>query len=421
MATAQVLDTPAQTEIVKDDATGCCICGGGPAGAMLALLLARRGVRVALLEMHHDFDREFRGDTVHPSTLEILDQLGLAERVHELRSNKISAPTLLTTRGPFTPFDFSRLKTKYRYILMVHQKDLLGLLTQEAQKYPGFRLLMGANVVDLIREGGVVRGVRYQTDDGIHELRALLTVGADGRFSRVRHLAGIEPVRTSPPMDVLWFRLPHLPNEIEVPGGAFGGFARGHILGGFDRKDYWQVAFVIAKGSYQSLRAEGIEGLRRRIVDIEPRLAKHVESLTNWHQVSLLSVESSRCRRWYEPGLLLIGDAAHAMSPVGGVGINYAVQDAVVAASVLTKPLLDGHVTVRQLRAIQRRREWPVRIIQAFQTQLQKRVIATALRAQEQTGLRIPWFVRAFTRIPFLRDVPPRIMALGVVRVHVEN
>lgn len=388
---------------------------------MLALLLARRGVQVTLLEMHKDFDREFRGDTVHPSTLEILDQIGLAERVHELRSNKISAPTLLTTRGPFTPFDFNRLKTKYRYILMVHQKDLLALLTQEAKKYASFRLLMGATVMDLVREDKVVRGVRYQTDDGIQELRALLTVGADGRFSRVRHLAGIEPLRTSPPMDVLWFRLPHLPEEIEVPGGAFGGFARGHILGGFDRKDYWQVAFVIAKGSYQSLRAEGIEGLRRRIVEIEPRLTKNVESLTDWHQVSLLSVESSRSRRWFQPGLLLIGDAAHAMSPVGGVGINYAIQDAVVAANLLTKPLLRGRVTTDQLRAIQRKREWPVRIIQTFQTQLQKRVIATALLAQEQTALQIPWFVRAFARIPFLRDVPPRMMALGVVCVRVEN
>jgi 2-polyprenyl-6-methoxyphenol hydroxylase-like FAD-dependent oxidoreductase len=298
---------------------------------------------------------------------------------------------------------------------------LLALLTQEAKKYACFRLLMGANVMDLIREDGAVRGVRYQTDDGIHELRAFLTVGADGRFSRVRHLAGVQTVGTSPPMDVLWFRLPHLPDEIDVPGGAFGGFARGHILGGFDRKDYWQIAFVIAKGSYQSLRGEGIEGLRRRIVEIEPRLAKNVESLTDWHQTSLLSVESSRCRRWYEPGLLLIGDAAHAMSPVGGVGINYAVQDAVVAANVLTKPLLDGRATTDQLSAIQRKREWPVRIIQAFQTQLQKRVIATALRAEQRPALRIPWFIRAFTRIPFLRDVPPRMMALGVVRVRVEN
>jgi 2-polyprenyl-6-methoxyphenol hydroxylase-like FAD-dependent oxidoreductase len=419
MATAQVLETPAQ---MAAEETGCGIAGGGPAGAMLALLLARRGVHVTLLEMHHDFDREFRGDTVHPSTLEILDQLGLAERVHELRHSKISAPTLLTTRGPFTPFNLSRLKTKYPYILLVHQKDLLALLADEAKKYAGFRLLMGASVTELIREGGIVRGVRYQSEDGIHDLRALLTVGADGRFSRVRHLAGIQPVRTSPPMDVLWFRLPHLAEEdIEAPGGAFGGFARGHILGGFDRKDYWQTAFVIAKGSYPSLRAEGIGGLRRRIVEIEPRLARHVESLTDWQQVSFLSVESSRCGRWWEPGLLLIGDAAHAMSPVGGLGINYAIQDAVVAANLLARPLLAGCVTLNQLNAVQRKRQWPVRIIQAFQTQIQRRVIASALGAEEQQSLRIPWFVRIFMRIPFLRDLPPRIMALGVVRVRVEN
>ncbi|HKD80221.1 MAG TPA: FAD-dependent oxidoreductase [Candidatus Angelobacter sp.] len=411
----------ARSPLVTVETTGCCIAGGGPAGAMLGLLLARRGVPVTLLEMHRDFDREFRGDTVHPSTLEILDQIGLADRVHELRNSKVSAPTLLTTRGPFTPFDLSRLKTKYPYILMVHQKDLLNLLTQEAKRYPGFHLVMGANVTELVREDDVVRGVQYQTDDGVHEVRALLTVGADGRFSRVRHLAGIDPVRTSPPMDVLWFRLPHLPEDIDAPGGAFGGFARGHILGGFDRKDYWQAGFVIPKGSYQSLRAEGIDGLRRRIIEVEPRLAKHVESLTDWQQVSLLSVESSRCLRWWAPGLLLIGDAAHAMSPVGGLGINYAVQDAVVAANLLTKPLLDGRVTTDQLRAVQRKRQWPVRIIQAYQTQLQKRVIATALRAQEQQGLSIPWFVRAVTRIPFLRDIPPRIMALGLSRVRVED
>ena len=399
----------------------CCIVGGGPAGAMLGLLLARRGVPTTLLEMHNDFDRDFRGDTVHPSTLEILDQLGLAESVHKLSDSKIFGPTLLTRCGPFRPFDLRRLKTKYPYILMAHQRDLLALLTAEAKKYPGFQLLMGANVVDLIREDGVVRGVRYQRHGNVHELHALLTVGADGRFSRVRHLAGIDQVRTSPPMDVLWFRLPHLTDDVDILGGAFGGFGRGHIIGGFDRKEYWQVGLVIAKGSYQSLREQGLETLRRLIVEIEPRLTKHLESLQDWRQLSLLSVESSRCQSWYKPGLLLIGDAAHPMSPVGGVGINYAVHDAVVAANLLSEPLLNGRISTNELHAVQSKRQWPVRIIQSFQRQMQKRVIARALEARERQFLHIPWFVRACTRIPIIRDLFPRMIALGVVRVRVDE
>lgn len=403
----------------SEETTRCCIVGGGPAGVMLGLLLARRGVPTTVLEVHHDFDREFRGDTVHPSTLEILDQLGLAESVHKLPNSKIFGPTLLTTRGSFRPFDLRRLKTKYPYILMVHQRDLLALLTAEAKKYPGFQLLMGANVVDLIREDGVIRGVRYQYSGDVHQLHALLTVGADGRFSRVRQLAGIKQIRTSPPMDVLWFRLPHVTDDI--PGSAFGGFGRGHIIGGFDRKEYWQVGLVITKGSYRSIRDLGLESLRRLIVEIEPRLTNSVESLQEWRQVSLLSVESSRCISWYKPGVLLIGDAAHAMSPVGGVGINYAVQDAVVAANLLSEPLLNSRISTHELHAVQSRRQWPVRIIQAFQTQIQKRVIARALEGRRQQVLRVPWFVRACIRIPIIRDLLPRLMALGVARVRVDD
>jgi len=422
MTTPQLVPgSPVSSRQIVDVSTAdCCIVGGGPAGAMLALLLARRGVRVMLLEMHKDFDREFRGDTVHPSTLEILDQLGLAGRVHELRHSKISGPTLPTTRGPFTPFDLRRLRTKFPYILMVPQKNLLDLLAQEAARFPTFRLLMGANVTELVEGDGVVRGVRYQTDDGAHEIRAALTIGADGRFSRVRHLAGVVPIGTSPPMDVLWFRLPHLPTDPPTQGGAFGGIGRGHMVLGLDRVDYWQAGYVILKGSYQEVRAQGIEGLRRGIVAIEPRLAKHVESLTDWRQVALLSVESSCCRRWWKPGLLLIGDAAHVMSPVGGVGINYAVQDAVVAANILTQPLLEGGVTLKHLRAIQRKRERPVRFIQFVQTQVQKRLIAAALNSQ-QPMLEIPGYVRAFFRFPLVREIPARLIAFGPVRVHVEN
>jgi 2-polyprenyl-6-methoxyphenol hydroxylase-like FAD-dependent oxidoreductase len=408
---------PAPTN--ADSETSCCIVGGGPAGAVLSLLLARRGIHVTLLEMHRDFDREFRGDTVHPSTLEILDQIGLIGRVLELRHSKIVGPVIQTATGPFQPVDLRRLPTKYPYILMVPQKNLLELLTQEAAKYPNFHLEMGANVTELITENEIVRGVRYLQNDVPHEVRAQLTIGADGRFSRIRRLAAIEPIGTSPPMDVLWFRLPRLPEDPLAPGGAFGGIGKGHMVIGLDRADYWQAGYVILKGSIKEVRAEGIEGLRRHIVEIVPDLAKHVESLTDWQQISLLSVESNRCPQWYKPGLLLIGDAAHVMSPVGGVGINLAIQDAVVSANVLTKPLLAGRVTLDDLKAVQRKREWPTRIIQFFQTQGQLRVVAAALQSQQLVS--IPWFVRLFFRIPYLRDLPARLIAFGPVRVRLKT
>jgi 2-polyprenyl-6-methoxyphenol hydroxylase-like FAD-dependent oxidoreductase len=401
----------------------CCVVGGGPAGAILSLLLARRGVRVTLLEMHKDFDREFRGDTVHPSTLEILDSLGLADRVHQLGRGKIYGPTLATTQGPFVPIDLRVLKTKFPYILMVPQKDLLDLLTEEAAKFPGFQLQMGANVTELMEEDSIVRGVRYQSNDaeGPHEVRATLTVGTDGRFSRIRALGGFTLIRTSPPMDVLWFRLPHLPEDPIAQGGAFGGIGRGHLVIGLDRGDFWQAGYVILKGSYKDIRAQGIGGLCRGIVAIEPRLAKHVESLTDWHQVALLSVESSRCPRWWKPGLLIIGDAAHVMSPIGGVGINYAIQDAVVAANVLTRPLLEGHVRLADLQEVQRQRERPVRFIQFIQTQMQKRIIATVLTSQQQQLLEIPWWVRKLVGSSLLRKIVARAMAYGLVKVRLEN
>ena len=387
---------------------------------MLALFLARRGVPVMLLEMHRDFDREFRGDTVHPSTLEILDQIGLAAPLHDIPHSKISGPAIQFPDGPFQPFDLRRLKTRFPYILMVPQVKFLEFITNEAAKYPSFRLVMRANVRKLVEENGVVRGVQYLgADDAWHEVRAPLTVAADGRFSQLRQLAGITPVKTSAPMDVLWFRLPHLPNDISIPGGALGGIGRGYVLIVLDHGDYWQTGLVFPKGRYQDLHAQGIATICKIIVDVEPRLARHAESLTDWQQLSLLSVESSLCPRWHKPGLLLIGDAAHVMSPVGGVGINYAIQDAVVAANLLAAPLKAGNVNESQLAEVQRQRQWPVRVIQRVQTFMQDNLLAKALSAQAPS--RPSWLVRALLRTPILRDLPPRLIAFGPRRVHLTD
>lgn len=271
-------------ELVLDSRqTTCCVVGGGPGGMMLALLLARQRVPVTLLEQHKDFDREFRGDTIHPSTLELLDQIGLAKPLHQLQHSKIYGPTLRLANSTFSPIDFRRLKTRFPYILLVPQARFLDFLATEASKYPDFRLEMGANVQQLIEEQGQVRGVRYLAADGTHEVRASLTVGADGRFSKVRHLSGFEPINTSAPMDILWFRLPHIPGDIpEAEGRVLGGVGVGRILGAFDRFNYWQVAFVFPKGQYQNLRAAGLESFRRAIVEIEPHFAEHLKTITDW-------------------------------------------------------------------------------------------------------------------------------------------
>jgi len=404
---------------IQSQSTTCCVVGGGPAGAVLSLLLARRGISVSLLEMHKDFDREFRGDTIHPSILEILDQIGLAEKLHEIPHTKVTGPTVQFADGPFRPFELSRLPTRFPYILMIPQSRFLEFITAEAAKLPQFKLVMQAQVQHLIEEDGVVRGVRYLAADGEHELRASLTVGADGRFSMIRKLAGFEAVKTAPPMDVLWFRLPKLPDEPPVIGGAFGGIGRGRIFVLLERNDYWQCGLVFPKGRYQELRAQGVEAVRKSLAEAEPRFAKHASALTDWDQLKLLSVESSICPLWHKPGLLLIGDAAHVMSPVGGVGINYAVQDTVVAANLLTAPLQAGAVSDAHLAEVQRQRELPVRVIQKMQGFMQKRLIAGALESQQRA--RIPWQMKLFVKIPVLRDVPVRLMMLGFRRVRIAN
>src|ERR671917_627042 len=414
-------ETSAPRRVPDVKRTTCCVVGGGPGGAVLALLLARRDVDVTLLEAHPDFDREFRGDTIHPSVMEMLDDLGLADRLLELRHSEIHSLTIQTATGPFTPADFSHLKTRFPYITMMPQTSFLEFITAEAARYPNFRLLMGARVRELVEEDGEVRGVRYESEGETHEVRAVLTVGADGRGSRVRRLAGFEPVKTSPPMDVLWFKLPREPED---PEGIVGRFGRGHIAVMLDRLDHWQAGYVTPKGTSPELRAAGIGALKQAFAELIPEYADRLEHLEDWRQASLLSVESNRCPRWYKAGLLLIGDAAHVMSPVGGVGINYAIQDAVVAANVLAGPLKESQMQLRDLdlsylAAVQRRREWPTRLIQRFQALIQQRVLASALRSSEPFAPPLP--LRLLLRVPVLRDIPARIIAFGVWRVHVRK
>src|SRR6266699_2731027 len=336
--------------------TTCCIVGSGPAGAVLALLLARRGVPIVLLEEHMDFDRDFRGDTIHPSVMQILDEIGLADRLLQLPHTKVYGLPVQTAKGYVTLADFHRLKTRFPYIALIPQTDFLAFITTEARRYAKFRLVMGARVEKLIEEDGYIHGVHYRGQDGWHEVRATLTVGADGRFSRVRKLVGFEPVQTAQAMDVLWFRLPRKANDPTEPAGRIGG---GHILIMLNRDQDWQMGYVIPKGGYQKLRAAGLPALRREISQLLPTWAEpeRMDTIQEWKQVSILSVESSRLPRWYRPGLLLIGDAAHVMSPVGGVGINYAIQDAVVAANVLSEPLKAGKIRLHDLAEVQRQRE----------------------------------------------------------------
>lgn len=412
MTTDETL-TYRQTEVQQTD---CCIVGGGPAGSVLALLLARQGISVMLLEAHKDFERDFRGETLHPVVMEIMDELGLADRLFQFSHTKIHRLTYQTAEGSNTIADFTRLKTKYPYITMLPQKFFLEFLTKEAKHYPNFQLVMGANVRELIEEKGVIHGVRYLGHKGWHEVQARLTVGADGRFSRVRRLAGLKSIKTSPPMDVLWFRLPR---RLEDPKGVVFRFGRGLVLGLIDRSDYWQVSYVIPKGNYQQLRSAGLEVLQRTIAELVPELTDRVELLKDWTQVSLLSVESSRLCCWYRPGLLLIGDAAHVMSPVGGVGINYAIQDAVVAANALVAPLKEHRLMTRDLAVVQRQREWPTRLIQSYQTLVQQRLLASTLNSNQL--LTFPLFFRLCLRLPVMRNLPAQLMAFGLWPAHVKH
>jgi 2-polyprenyl-6-methoxyphenol hydroxylase-like FAD-dependent oxidoreductase len=401
----------------QQQTAACVIVGSGPAGAVLGLLLARQGIQVRLLEMHADFDRDFRGDTLHPSVLEVMDEIGLADRLVELAYAKISELSAPTGDGQIQLADLHRLKTRFPFIAMMPQTRFLDFITQEACLYPNFSLTFNANVHELIEENGIVRGVRYQGPDGWNEVRALVTVGADGRFSKVRKLAGFEAVQTAPPMDVLWLRMPKRTAEA---GGIMGRFGSGALLIMLDRGSQWQVGYLIRKGSYKKLQAAGIEAFRRSIAQLAPELSGEIDELKDWKQVSFLSVSSDRLKRWYKPGLLPIGDAAHVMSPAGGNGINYAIMDAVAAANQLTGPLRKGNVPVASLAAVQRRRMLPTRVVQAVVGRVQDQVIDRAL--DPSVIFQVPWLFRApvVRHIPLIKNFPAHFIGYGIRREHVK-
>src|SRR6202521_1819119 len=368
--------------------TRCCIAGGGPAGMMLGFLLARAGIDVIVLEKHADFFRDFRGDTIHPSTLELMHELGLLGRFLKLPHQEVLAVSGIIGETPVTLADFTHLPTHCKFLAFMPQWDFLNFLAREGKRYSGFRLMMRAEATDLVRSGDVVAGVRVKTPKGEIEIRA--------------------------PMDVLWLRLSRKRND---PHQVLGRIAAGRLFVMLDRGDYWQCAFVIAKGSIDKLRAKGLKALRAEIVRVEPRLRDRVKEIRTWDDAKLLTVAVTRLRQWFLPGLLCIGDAAHAMSPVGGVGINLAVQDAVAAANLLWQTLSTGVPSVDELRAVQKRRMLATRVIQRMQVFIQNRIIRGVLASTATP--RAPWIIRMVNRYPILRRLPARLIGVGVRPEHI--
>jgi len=397
--------------------TTCCVVGCGPAGAMLGLLLARAGVDVVVLEKYADFFRDFRGDTIHASTLQVLDELGLGEEFEKVPQQRTSRISITTDDGSVPLGDFTHLPGRFQYISFVPQWDFLTFVTDEARRHPSFTLRQRAEFVSLVVEDGEVRGVRYRGPDGEHEVRADLTVGADGRHSAVRRAAGLVPVDFGAPMDVLWFRVPRGDHD---PTTTFLRLTPGRLFPMLDRRTYWQGAYTMSKGSFAEVKARGIEALRDEIEHAMPFLNGRLEgALSSWDDVGFLEVRVNRLKRWHRPGLLCIGDAAHAMSPIAGVGINLAIQDAVAAANQLTDPLMRGAVSERDLAAVQRRRTLPTRVTQDVQLAIQRRLISPLL--EKRSAATVPRPMRVVVNLPVLRRFLARFIGLGVRSEHVRQ
>jgi 2-polyprenyl-6-methoxyphenol hydroxylase-like FAD-dependent oxidoreductase len=395
------------------------VVGGGPAGLVLALLLARQGRRVVVLEKHADFLRDFRGDTVHPSTLDVLDELGLSERLEQLPHRKVRRLRATFPDRGVSVADLSRLRVRHPYIAFLPQWDFLELLAAEAGRYPGFTLLRSHEVVDVLRtdgaRNGAVCGVVARGPAGERvEVRAPLTVAADGRQSAVRGRLGLRPREFGAPMDVLWLRVSRRPTDAE---GLEARVGRGQLMIGIDRGDYWQLGYVVPKGGHARVVEAGLPALRAAIAGLNPPLADRVDEIAGWDDVKTLTVRVDRLRRWHAPGVLLIGDAAHAMSPIGGVGINLAVQDAVATARLLAGPLAAGRVTARDLAAVRRRRRLPTVGTQLAQRVAQRFVIRAVLAGRGP--VRAPRALRLFELFPPLQALPARLVGIGLRPEHV--
>jgi 2-polyprenyl-6-methoxyphenol hydroxylase-like FAD-dependent oxidoreductase len=401
---------------VRVDETSCCVVGGGPAGMVAGLLLARQGVDVIVLEKHADFLRDFRGDTIHPSTLELMHELGWLDEFLELPHTKMDRVTVQVPGTPVTLADFRRLKVACPYVAFMPQWDFLDFLADRAKAYPNFRLMLNAEVTDLAMDSDRVKGVRADTPEGPVTILANLVLGADGRHSIVRSSAHMSVVANSAPMDVLWFRLSRRPHEA-LPFFQLGA---GRVLVCIDRGEYWQMAYVIPSGQFDAVKAAGLDTLRSHVVELYPKLDDRVTDLHTWDDVRFLQVRVDHVRRWYAPGLLCIGDAAHAMSPAGGVGINLAVQDAVAAANILGPALLRGESPpIRELRRVQRRRKFPTRITQAVQVRALRGLYPKNLR--DDPSRRTPLAFRLFRFVAPMRYLVGRFIGLGVRPEHIRR
>jgi 2-polyprenyl-6-methoxyphenol hydroxylase-like FAD-dependent oxidoreductase len=397
-------------------ATGCCIVGGGPAGMMLGLLLARAGVDVTVLEKHADFLRDFRGDTVHPSTLEVMGELGLLEAFLKLPHDEVTTLSGQIGETMVQIADFTHLPTRCTFIALMPQWDFLDFLAAEAKRYPNFRLRMRAEGTALMTAGGRVTGALAETPEGGLAVAAELVVACDGRHSTMRAQAGLQVMDIGAPIDVVWLRVSRKPDD---PAQTFGHVADGRMLVMLNRTSYWQCAFVIRKGGFDEVRAAGLDAFRATLAGLSPYLRDRLGEIATWDDVKLLTVTVDRLRQWYKPGLLCIGDAAHAMSPVGGVGINLAIQDAVATANLLADALLRGAPDAAMLARVQARRNFPAAVTQRVQVLIQDRVIRRVLGGASTRVL--PWPLRVLRRFPYLTRFPARAVGLGVRPEHVRT